>query len=644
MSQLESLVAQYSQWRDQLRAGIEAYHAWLDSHGHVDIQRSLRLYDLAESLRNDRMTLAFLAEFSRGKTELINSIFFSDFKQRLLPSNVGRTTMCPTEIFHDPAEEPYIRLLPIETRKSDETIAALKHKPIEWVKVKLNLDNFEELQKALSTLAQSKSVAIEEADALGLLVEGDIFTTTVIKRRVSRVDIPAWRHAMINFPHPLLKSGLVILDTPGLNALGTEPELTVSMIPNAHAVLFLLAMDTGVTKSDLEVWQKFVQGKVARSLAVLNKIDLMWDDLKPEAEIETNIVRQIDETAHILDLPRNHVIAISAQKALLAKIRNDAVLLERSRIKQLERLLAEEIVPAKQEILRAAVYREIGTMVEGSLEGVRSALQSTSSELQELSQLSGKNRDLARAMLGRLEQDKTVYQQNMEAFKANYGVALKQGHQILGTLSDDELDRMLSENQKSIEGSWTTAGLMKSMGALFDKFGEEANKILTFATEAKKFVDGVYLTFHEKHGFPKLSPPGLNLEKHILKMNQLRDVTDKFCRDPVNVMTEKHFLVRKFYGGLVAEAKTVFQQVRGEFEAWLKGALVPLSMQLRDHQKLLERRVESIRKISGDISSLQDRAKLLESSRADLQKQVDELAHIKTVIAGHTEKPKALVA
>lgn len=644
MSQLESLVAKYSEWREQLRSGIEAYHAWLDAHGHVDIQRSLRLYDLAESLRNDRMVLAFLAEFSRGKTELINSIFFADFKQRLLPSNVGRTTMCPTEIFHDAAEEPYIRLLPIETRKSDETIAALKHKPIEWVKIKLNLDNFEELQKALSTLAQSKSVAIEEADALGLLVEGDLFTTTVIKRRVARVDVPAWRHAMINFPHPLLKSGLVILDTPGLNALGTEPELTVSMIPNAHAVLFLLAMDTGVTKSDLEVWQKFVQGKVARSVAVLNKIDLMWDDLKPEVEIETNIQRQIDETAHILDLPRNHVIAISAQKALLAKIRNDNVLLERSRIKDLERLLAEEIIPAKQEILRAAVYREIGALVEGSLEGVRSAVQSTSIELKELSQLSGKNRDLARAMLGRLEQDKAVYLQNMEAFKNNYGVALKQGHQLLGALSDDELDRVLNDNQKSIEGSWTTAGLMGSMGALFDKFGQEANKILAFATEAKRFVDGVYLTFHEKHGFPKLSPPGLNLEKHILKMNQLRDVTDKFCRDPVNVMTEKHFLVRKFYGGLVAEAKTVFQQVRGEFEAWLKGALVPLSMQLRDHLKLLERRVESIRKISGDISSLRDRAKLLESSRVDLQIQVDELTHIKTVLAGHAETRKAKVA
>jgi hypothetical protein len=64
---------------------IESYKSWLDTNGYADIQQSLRIYDLIESLRNDRMTLAFLAEFSRGKTELINAMFFSDFKQRLLP-------------------------------------------------------------------------------------------------------------------------------------------------------------------------------------------------------------------------------------------------------------------------------------------------------------------------------------------------------------------------------------------------------------------------------------------------------------------------------------------------------------------------------------------------------------------------------
>ena len=105
---------------------------------------------------------------------------------------------------------------------------------------------------------------------------------TVVKQDGDKVEIPAWRHAMISYPHPLLKSGLIVLDTPGLNALGTEPELTLSMIPNAHAVLFLLAMDTGVTKSDLEVWQKYVQPAATRRIAVLNKIDLMWDELKTD--------------------------------------------------------------------------------------------------------------------------------------------------------------------------------------------------------------------------------------------------------------------------------------------------------------------------------------------------------------------------
>ena len=54
---------------------------------------------------------------------------------------------------------------------------------------------------------------------------------------------------------PAAASGLVILDTPGLNAVGAEPELTVNLIPQAHAVVFVLGADTGVTKSDLAIWR-----------------------------------------------------------------------------------------------------------------------------------------------------------------------------------------------------------------------------------------------------------------------------------------------------------------------------------------------------------------------------------------------------
>jgi hypothetical protein len=633
-SELEQQVAYYQRWRDQMIAGIESYKQWLDTNGYADIQQSLRIYDLIESLKNDRMTLAFLAEFSRGKTELINAMFFSDFKQRLLPSNVGRTTMCPTEIFYDASEEPYMRLLPIETRKRQESINVLKRQPIEWIKVKLEVDSRDAMADAMQHLVETKSVSVDEAKALGLWDETNPEITTVVVKD-DMVDVPAWRHAMISYPHPLLKSGLTVLDTPGLNALGTEPELTLSMIPNAHAVLFLLAMDTGVTKSDLEVWQRYVQPAVARRIAVLNKIDLMWDDLKSDREIAAGVERQLANTAALLNLSRNHVLAISAQKALVARVKDDVPLLKKSGIEQLEHLLASEIIPAKQEILRSAVEREIGGMVDASKMAVDTQLVSTLGELKELSVLSGKNKAVAQAMVQRLEKERTAYSTTVRTFRDTYTTMMNRGKTLLDQLGDQPLQELLYKDKGFIEGSWTTAGLWQSMQRLFGAFIEHSNKLLNFSNEQiKGYVEAAYQDFHTKFGFPLLTPPPLNLERHTLKMTQLMETTKEFCHNPANVAAYKHFVVKRFYEELVEQARQVFEVTRMETEDWLKKALAPINLQLKEHEGVLTRRVDNVKKIRDNIGSVDDRAKFLHQQQAVLQKQSAVLGQIKTNIQG----------
>ena len=96
---LEQEVADYSERRMRLATAITDYADWLDRQHGIDADRTLRLADTASSLRQDKLVVAFVAEFSRGKTELINAMFFADYGQRLLPSEAGRTTMCPTELF-----------------------------------------------------------------------------------------------------------------------------------------------------------------------------------------------------------------------------------------------------------------------------------------------------------------------------------------------------------------------------------------------------------------------------------------------------------------------------------------------------------------------------------------------------------------
>ena len=98
--------AAYSDWRSQLSCALDAYRIWLTDNDLSDAQTDLRFAQLLDKLRDDHLNVAFVAEFSRGISELINAIFFADYGNRMLPSAAGRTTMCPTELLFDASKPP----------------------------------------------------------------------------------------------------------------------------------------------------------------------------------------------------------------------------------------------------------------------------------------------------------------------------------------------------------------------------------------------------------------------------------------------------------------------------------------------------------------------------------------------------------
>ncbi|HET9471237.1 MAG TPA: GTPase, partial [Usitatibacter sp.] len=112
---LERSVAEFRQWRDATTAALSAYRRWATVARLLDEQSAARLAHLERRLAADRLTIAFVAEYSRGKSELINALFFAAQGARLLPASGGKI-LCPVEILWDPSRPPSIRLLPIETR------------------------------------------------------------------------------------------------------------------------------------------------------------------------------------------------------------------------------------------------------------------------------------------------------------------------------------------------------------------------------------------------------------------------------------------------------------------------------------------------------------------------------------------------
>ena len=621
---LQAKVNEYQAWRSSLTETVTSYRDWLSKSPYSDALRELRLYDILETLKRDQLVLAFLAEFSRGKTETINALFFSDFNQRLLPSEAGRTTMCPTEIFWDASDEPSIKLLPIATRKSEDTLTYLKTTPKAWQKFRLNMNSPDEMKETLRKLIDQTEVTQSEAEAIGLWNAEDISMVNALKQ-TGHVKVPAWRHAIINFPHPLLKSGLVVIDTPGLNTLGAEPELTLNIIPSAHAVLFLTATDTGITKSDMNIWNEYIKGRAKYKLVLLNKIDILWDDLRSKQDVVNEIDKQINVTAHQLGISPDSVFAISAQKALVARIKKDSALLEQSRILELEQTLGNQMIQAKHEILGRTVAGECSEMIKDSRKLLQQRVLNLRAQVMELRGLRGKNVDSSKHLLAQILAERKRYEASIPTFNQANDKITHLGKKLLRHLSLTYLDTSIAQSRQEMGNSWTTVGLNQGMRNLMKQATDLADHVTKESGTIKKLAENIYNVFQSKHGFDLFEPPELDMSGFLNNMQALQKITDDFCSDPVNVMTEKHFLIRKFFLGLGTQKQKVFEQASKDVERWLQDVLTTLKNQMTLHKASLDERSKNLQEAKASAESLDNQLALVEKEYTLILKESQAL-------------------
>jgi hypothetical protein len=632
--------AAYTQWRKALVDTICDYRSWLNEQELNDGQVDQRIQQLLDRLREDKLNVAFVAEFSRGKSELINAIFFAGYGTRLLPSSAGRTTMCPTELLYDKSKPSSIMLLPIETRLSDATTTEYKRYPEEWKVVTFDVDSNESMINAFKEVSSTKSVSLAEAEKYGLFDPNSADDAISVNKN-GTIDVPSWRYAMINFPHPLLEQGLVILDTPGLNAIGTEPELTLNMLPNAHAVLFILAADTGVTKSEIDVWRQYISGtrwKQKGRLAVLNKIDGLWDELKNEDDIQAEITKQIKSSAELLGLETNQIFPISAQKGLLAKVNNDDELLIKSRILELERALSDELIPSKKEIVRDNTQNEIEDLIANSHLILDARISGINDQLVELRGLRGKNEDVVEHMMNKVKVDKENFEKGLQRFQALRSIFSQHTNRLFTLLGMESLkSHVHSTRETMIDASFT-----KTIRLAMDNFFSELKKRLVSSDaqidEIKKMMDVMYEKFSKEHGLRKSEPPAFSTLRYQKELAKLERAYKEQFNTAFNMIAhEKMTLTSRFFETLASRVIHVYEVANRDVENWLKAVISPMESQVREHQLQLRRRLESIKRIYKATDTLEDRILELEAIEKSIQAQLDDLKvlrmHMKNALA-----------
>lgn len=594
------------QWRADTDARLASLARFAREHDLLDDASAEWFEAMRHRLSGEKLMVAFVAEFSRGKSELINAIFFSDKGRRMMPASAGRTTMCPVELGYD-AEDPVgLSLLPIETRLEPTSLTEYRARRSAWTWIELDLQNPDGMAQALAQVVRTRLVSKDEAARLGFWDDERPDDNPPLQAE-DLVEVPVWRHARINLPHPLLKRGLVVLDTPGLNAIGTEPELTLGLLPQAHATVFILGADTGVTRSDLSIWRDHLSGPALARYVALNKIDTLVDPLSTPAEVEAVIARQRESVAQTLEIPAAHVFPISARLALTSRLSGDASGMAASRLEAFEHALSDGLLPRRRDNLAEASVAGALRFQQQLQRRFGEMRRLYADQLLELRGLRGKSSGKVQLMLQRVQAEVTEFEQCTARLQAMRSVHARMMKDVLRELSSDRLRAEVEVLQQVLGGSWLPLGARKAFIELCARLRGLIEQAQQRNDEVHAMLVASFAKLNAEFGFSLVADKPVDVRKYTDDLNLIeRNYVQYLGLSQAFRLAQPGFQ-EQFRRMLISRLRVVFETVSNDIELWNKTASAQVDSQLRERRRNFKRRYESLDRIQTASTELDNR-------------------------------------
>ena len=602
-SSLEAALESLTQWRAALAAGLASLRRWGQAGRLLDEQGAARLAHLERRLATERLTIAFVAEQSRGKSELINALFFGEQGTRLLPASGGKI-VCPTEILWDATRAPSIRLLPIETRESGRALREYMDDADAWHELPLDPRHPETVPIACEVLTQT--------------------------RQIDGAASPRWRYAVINFPHPLLAKGITLLDTAGFRTLASEPELSFHRVPDAAAVIFIISAESSITPADQALWTEHVAtigGVEETCFVVLNKIDGLRDGARGEGQVLTEIDRQVKSVADALGIAPTRIFALSAKQGLAAKMQGDRDGLVRSRLYRLEQALSRGLVHQRRLAHATGARAEVRGALSEMRALIASRLDFANGQLEELTALKDKNQKLVEVLARKA---------GVERGRIEQARAMMSGLRAVHNRHSAELERLLDpalarESALRAREAVASSAFSKDIGEILNAFFVDSRERIASAIEviqeARKVMGGVRQKMTVEYKIAPVEAAAFATERFLVELDRLEEHCRREFKGGSNLLLRsRKSLGTLFFDTVALQVIHVFEIADRETRAWLTGFIRPLESQINAYQDQSNARIEGMGRIQNAEVDLLDKLEELKRLAAEVGAQHEQCA------------------
>ncbi|MBE9039674.1 dynamin family protein [Oscillatoriales cyanobacterium LEGE 11467] len=186
----------------------------------------------SENLKNGVFRLLVLGDLKRGKSTLLNALL----GEKLLPSDVNPCTAILTVLRYGTEKQV--------------TLFFKNDRPPQKLDVQTFVREYTIDPDEAKTLEARSQLAFSEVD-----------------------------YAVIEYPLPLLKKGIEIIDTPGLNDTEARNQLTLGYLNKCHAVLFVLDATQPLTLDEHRYLDNYIKDRGLTVFFILNG----WDKIRKGA-------------------------------------------------------------------------------------------------------------------------------------------------------------------------------------------------------------------------------------------------------------------------------------------------------------------------------------------------------------------------
>jgi hypothetical protein len=412
------------------------------------------------------------------------------------------------------------------------------------------------------------------------------------------------------------------------------------LLPSAHAVLFILAADTGVTQTDLAIWRDHI-GAGSGRMVVLNKIDGLWDGIRPDAEIDAEIERQVRSCAQILECQANSLYPVSAQKGLVAKVNGDPALLEKSRLPQLEEALAEELLPAKQNIVARGTAIDAQHLAGEVRQLLATRVAAIGAQLTELTDLRGKNDQVVALMVAKVKAEKETHERSLREYYAVRSVFSQLSETLFSHLGMENLRTQARRTRELMRNARFSPQLTSAMGELFAVARENLAASTVSIDEVAAMMRAMYEKFGRAYGVALEQPETLSLGAQRQQLDELERSFRRQFGSVLSLLTrDKRTLTQQFFDTIASQLRKIFDHANREADYWLRSLMAPLENQVREVQRQMKHRLESVRRIHEAAESLEERIEELQHGRAVLEARLNELEELQAGLEAALRPPR----